>query len=251
MAQIFGNRIDVSDYWKDREGVVQSFEFDKAAIFRFYWTHYQRLFFAHIPFTCCCVPCYAAGMHKKNLEDAVNAQHVCLTQDGVVFVVDKRGTGCRSKCQEKGKMSKTVPFDKITDCDIEAPAGAVGCPCCLVDRTLHTVNIDTASNTTIHAHWLRSEEDWCGIGDGKFVVSTGHELTLVGLKDPEAFKSLVWQMKRGLGSPATQQSAVPVQQQMQMGQESETVSLLREIAQNSRYLAEIAEKMGQNKGSLG
>ena len=30
-----------------------------------------------------------------------------------------------------------VPFDKLTDCDIEEPAGADGPVCCMVNRTLH------------------------------------------------------------------------------------------------------------------
>jgi hypothetical protein len=68
-------------------------------------------------------------------------------------------------------VSKTVPFDKITDCDVQEPAGA---SCCgLVPNILYTVNVDTAS------------------------TSTGHELSIVGLKDPYAFKDLVWKMKRG------------------------------------------------------
>lgn len=39
-------------------------------------------------------------------------------------------------CQDVGKVSKTVPFDKITDCDVEEPAGSSGPCCCLVENVL-------------------------------------------------------------------------------------------------------------------
>lgn len=69
-------------------------------------------------------------------------------------------------------MSKTVPFDKITDCDVQEPAGA---SCCgLVPNILYAVNVDTAST-----------------------AAGQHELSVVGLKDPYGFKDLVWRMKRG------------------------------------------------------
>ena len=42
-------------------------------------------------------------------------------------------------CQDVGKVSKTVPFDKITDCDVEEPAGASGPCCCLVQNVLVSV----------------------------------------------------------------------------------------------------------------
>merc|ERR1719379_2004268 len=90
-----------------------------------------------IPFHFICGP--------ENLKDAVEAQHVCVTQDGIRYVVDTHKTNCRLDCQDVGKVTKTVPFDKLTDCDVEEPAGAEGPICCMVQRVLHTVNVDTAS----------------------------------------------------------------------------------------------------------
>jgi len=79
----------------------------------------------------------------------------------------------------QGKVSKTVPYDKMTDCDIEDPAGAsMVCGCfCPVEHVLHIVQVDTAS------------------GAGK--TEGGHELSLKGLENPEQFKLDVWAMKRG------------------------------------------------------
>merc|ERR1712232_1477947 len=96
---------------------------------------------------------------------------------------------------DQGKCSKTVPFDKITDCDIEEPAGN---SCFCVPNILFTVNIDTASSGT----------------EGR------KELKLAGLKDPHSFKKLVWAMKRaqrdasappgrnGLGKQWTEELAI-------------------------------------------
>jgi hypothetical protein len=128
-----------------------------------------------------------------------------IYSDGIKFVVDRHATGCRCQCQEVGKVSKTVPFDKITDCDVQEPAGA---SCCgLVPNILYTVNVDTAS------------------------TSAGHELSIIGLKDPYAFKDLVWKMKRGevampaavtVGSSDVAGSA-PVSLTMQRGVEMSTI----------------------------
>lgn len=59
-----------------------------------------------------------------------------ISRDGIKYIVDKHKSGCRLDCQDKGKVSKTVPFDKITDCDVEEPAGASGPCCCLVQNVL-------------------------------------------------------------------------------------------------------------------
>lgn len=58
-----------------------------------------------------------------------------------------------------GRTSKTVPFDKLTDCDVQEPAGTA--VCCCVQNRLMLVTVDTAS---------------------------GREMVLRGLKDPFQFK---------------------------------------------------------------
>jgi hypothetical protein len=124
-------------------------------------------------------------MFQKDVDDKIRAQHLAITQDGIKYVVDRHKTGCRLDCQDQGKVSKTVPFDKITDCDIEEPAGSSGPCCCLVKNTLTLVNVDTASGNR------------GGPGEGE----SGHELSLKGLIDPHGFKKAVWSMKRGEGIP--------------------------------------------------
>lgn len=69
--------------------------------------------------------------------------------------------------------------DKLTDCDIQEPAGTA--VCCCVQNRLHVVTCDTASGT---------------------------DLALRGLKDPEQFKRDVWAMKRGDGLMGVPDSVV-------------------------------------------
>ena len=103
---------------------------------------------------------------------------ICTPTDGIRFVRDKRPTYCGCSCTDAGKSSKTIPFDKITDCDITEPAGAT---LICIENVLSIVNVDTASSGTTQ--------------DG--IVK--HELSIHGLKDPHSFKKLVWAMKRSNG----------------------------------------------------
>jgi len=65
-----------------------------------------------------------------------------------------------------------VPFDKLTDCDVEEPAGTACC--CCVQNVLTKVHVDTASSGSVGESGARM-----------------HELTLVGLKEPHEFKKKV------------------------------------------------------------
>jgi len=109
-----------------------------------------------------------------------------MHSDGIRYVVDTHPSSCRFSCCDQGKTSKTVPFDKLTDCDVESPAGAE--TCCCIQRVLYIVQVDTASGSR---------------------DTGGHELTIVGLVDPEAFKRDVWSMKRGEGIEGVPDSITP------------------------------------------
>ena len=102
----------------------------------------------------------------------VYAQHVAITRDGIRFVNDRQSSWCGLSICDRGKNSKTVPFDKITDCDINEPAGNTYL---CIPNLLTKINVDTASSG----------------GDGH-----RHDLVISGLKDPYSFKKLVWAMKR-------------------------------------------------------
>ncbi len=114
----------------------------------------------------------------KNIRDEVNARHIALTQDGLRYIVDKHPSQCRLACQDVGRSSQTVPYDKITDCDVEEPAGSEGCPCMLVKRTEYVFNVATANGPAFHSS-----------------MSVG----LRGIDAPYELKKDVWSMKRGQG----------------------------------------------------
>jgi len=151
-----------------------------------------------LPFSVfCCAPCFL----RKNVEWETNCQHVAVTQDGIKYVADKHPSQCGLSCSDVGKVSKTVPFDKITDCDIQEPAGTACC--CCIPNVITKVIVDTASSGTGQN----------GLGS--------HELVLEGLKDPVEFKRMVWDLKSGRHGAAAapisnvaQLTAAPKQQDM-------------------------------------
>jgi hypothetical protein len=154
----------------------------------------------------------------NQLNSAYSFQNV----DGIRFVKDKRPTLFGCACTDAGKTSKTVPFDKITDCDISEPAGAT---CICIENVLSTVNVDTASSGATQE------------GGG-----VRHELSIQGLKDPHAFKKLVWAMKRSngetfRGSVSGLQQAAPSLEKMNrsaQGNDDNVPLLLQEIRDELR-----------------
>ena len=166
-------------FFANEEGLIAVFDFDyeKISSFKKSVASLSMLFPPVLIFGAlfCCYPC----LYQQQIDWDVYSQHVAITRDGIKFVKDKRKTGCGCDCMDAGKSSKTVPFDKITDCDVHEPAGAT---CCCVQNVLSTVMVDTASSG--------------GGGEG----GPRHELALSGLKNPMSFKKLVWAMKRANAS---------------------------------------------------
>ena len=220
------------DFFQGTEGLIATYEFNYQEIIEFKTKVAENDTLSGFPISCvfCCIPFHYC-FEVENIRDDISSQYVCLTQDGIKYVKDKHKTGCRMHYDDAGKTTKTIPYDKITDCDIEEPAGAEGPCCCMVDRVLTTVNIDTAS----------------GSGTAK------HELSLVGLKDPEAFKAKVWQLKREgvgfagqhIGSAVTQAPPMIRSADGDTGASNELAPLLWEqnklLGDTNRLLQEIAK----------
>lgn len=204
---------DEEDFEND---VIAVFDFDYPAMETFYTSMGWATFASTILYTPFFVasllggaPCYL----RKNVEWSTRTQHVAITHDGIRFVHDRRPCCWGLAMCDRGKSSKTVPFDKITDCDIAEPAGN---SCLCVPNILTTVNVDTASS---------------GAGaEGR------KELKLAGLKDPHSFKKLVWAMKRSQrGSSAAPPSFNAVMADRGQGNGGEEVAvLLREIRDELR-----------------
>lgn len=197
------------NFFENEPGLVASFDFDYDEVVSFY----QKLRWAQFIFvpaswisSLCCTPCFI----NQNVEWNRRNMHVALTVDGIKFVHDRRKDVCGLSCTDRGKESKTVPYDKITDCDVTEPAGTAFC--CCIQNTLHTVTVDTASS---------------GIKDG----TPSHELRLEGLVHPHDFKQAVWAMKR-----QNQGSQVPRQAEMMS-----MTSLVEDV--NTPLLKDIREEL--------
>jgi len=212
-----------AEFFANEPNLYATFEFDKELTIKFRndFQFYQSCCLCFCAFYPCSM-CTYFMCDKPNNRDVVNAQHLAVTVDGIKYVVEKHPSGCRANMCDVGKISKTVPFDKITDCDIEEPGGAEWCG--LVPRVLSTVNVDTAS---------------------------GRDLVLSGLADPHKFKELVWKMKRdgtaAGGAQTMPNSAPPQAMSMNRGSsDAEMVALLREqnelLKQQVQLLWEISNK---------
>jgi hypothetical protein len=115
------------------------------------------------------VPCHL----NKNVRWNVRAQHIALTQSGIIFVHDRRPACWGEECCSVSKHTKFIPYDQITECVVTDSGNS----------QLSKVTIDTTarSNTSNKHHCCR------------------HDLEIVGLENPHAFQKLViaLMMKRG------------------------------------------------------
>lgn len=229
---------------EDSSEIVAVFDFDYALMEDFN----TKVGFASLAAFCLYPPVFGLALLggapcflRRNVEWSARSQHVALTRDGIRFVRDRRKTCWGLSCTDAGRSSKTVPYDKITDCDIEEPAGNT---CLCIPNVLTTVNIDTASSG--------------GPGNHK-------ELKITGLKDPVGFKKLVWAMKRhnaangghGLGQQPIMAESMhrgdggsEAGHRPSHGQEGESISLLlREIRDELRELRKSSGAVGTAGGA--
>lgn len=205
---VFGAIPTAKSFFQDERELVEEFEVDYELVRGFKLKVGDQCAMVLAP--CLpCLTCYWYGFERQNLSDKINATHVCITQNGIRFAVDRRDTCCRCQCSQAGRTSKTVPFDKITDCDIHEPAGASG-PFCSVPNVITRIIIDTASS---------------GVSSDGIVR---HELIIEGLKDPRGFKDMVWQMKQNFSSAKGSAPTAVQDMKRTVDHQSETINLLRE-----------------------
>lgn len=191
------------DFFDDEEGIVAVFDFDYDQMLSYETP--MAAFSQGISVTFCALyaglfmgvygalaiiaayfvllfPCLV----QQQVRWKVMANHVAITRDGIRLVQDRRKTCWGFSMCDKGKHSKTVPFDKITDCDIIEPAGN---QYLCIKRVLYIVNVDTASSGS---------------------EGNRHELCISGLKEPHKFKALVWAMKRASNVAALPTTVLPL-----------------------------------------
>mmetsp|Transcript_99626 Transcript_99626/g.321198 ORF Transcript_99626/g.321198 Transcript_99626/m.321198 type:complete len:252 (-) Transcript_99626:150-905(-) len=210
-------------YFANDHGLNVPFDFDYEAIIDFN-TKKKWAEFVFVPVSwisvICCYPCFLS----QNVEWTAEAQHVALTIDGIRYVQEKHPSYCGMSCTDVGKTSKTVPYDKITDCDLQEPAG-MACVCC-VPETLTVVRVDTASS-----------------GDSGGVAR--HDLELAGLKHAGEFKRAVWDMKRGTASAGASAPAAQLQAPRQNGME---LTVLMEIRSELQQLTSLLKEQAKSAG---
>mmetsp|Transcript_32919 Transcript_32919/g.61685 ORF Transcript_32919/g.61685 Transcript_32919/m.61685 type:complete len:233 (-) Transcript_32919:42-740(-) len=213
------------DFFKGEPGLVAVFDYDYEAIITFYqklrWAQFICVPPAWIS-TLFCYPCFL----NQNVEWDTRSRHLALTVDGIKFVHTKRKTLCGLSFTDRGQESKTVPYDKITDCDVQEPAGTACC--CFIENVLYKVSVDTASSGTRK--------------DGQ----VQHELELEGLVEPHQFKQAVWSMKRGEMPKGALLDKIPerkpVQEKMTtLGTSDQTTPLLTDIREELRKLNALME----------
>ncbi|CAK9014318.1 unnamed protein product [Durusdinium trenchii] len=208
-------------YFENEPNLIAPFDFDYDLIVDF-TAKLRMAQMALLPplwiSCCCCYPCFL----QKNVEWDTRSQHVALTIDGIRYVKERRKTCCGLPCTDKGRESKTVPYDKITDCDVQEPAGTACC--CCIENVLSMVHIDTASSEVG--------------GEG----GVKHELELHGLVDAHAFKHSVWAMKRRVapsGANVPMQTGRPLSSPSQMEMHT---ALLTEIRDELKLLNQKMDK---------
>lgn len=232
------------DFFDDEEGVVAVFDFDYDQMMSFQTpvVAISQMIVVCIAILYCgifmgiygavaAIVVYVLSLYPCLLSMQVGwevmANHVAITRDGIRFVQDRRKSCWGFAMCDKGKHSKTVPFDKITDCDIIEPAGN---QYLCIQRVLYEVNVDTASSGA---------------------EGNRHELRITGLKEPHKFKALVWAMKR---APPVTYHVPPLSQQMELtaltknrstsSQSSNSVTgLLKSIRNELRENNELLRKM--------
>jgi hypothetical protein len=110
---------EIDPFFKKSDGVLKTYEidYDKLASFDKEVAFSNLVGLGCFPPVGCIALAIAAPVYylfaKQNINDVAHAQHLAITPDGIRFVVDRHKAGCRLDCQDVGKVSKTVPYDKM------------------------------------------------------------------------------------------------------------------------------------------
>ena len=102
-------------FWDNQNDILKTFSFNYEALTAYKQKlHRSEMLGAIIVPPCMLLALLSYPCDMANIRDEVNARHIALTADGLRYVVDKHPSGCRLQCQDEGRSSQTVPYDKIT-----------------------------------------------------------------------------------------------------------------------------------------
>ena len=106
--------VPVATYFADDPNLLREFAVDYELLTKVDQALQVKNGACFMCFCCgCCLPFLPCQL--SNTRDLNRAQHVAISRDGIRYSVDKHPSGCRSNCQEVGKVTRTVPFDKESD----------------------------------------------------------------------------------------------------------------------------------------
>lgn len=196
------------EYWNN-EKIVFHCQFDRNAEIA-----YNRVsgFFA-ATFILPLFLCY--GWDFFNYRDKINSKSCFITEKNIVYREEPHLTACRVDCCYKtGLFEQVIPLSKIQEVQIKFPGR--GC----IERfcPVTTVKVETASNSISPDGFVRPE------------------LTITGLKDPQAFREAILKQARVFMTQNVHQELNTSQQESSY--EEKKLKLLEEIRDGIQSLLE-------------
>ena len=114
-----------------------------------------------------------------NAADLAYSRWVAVSKENIYIVRRKRKGDMRCSCCDMAEMRKTIPINNVQDIMITEPAAYAVCDCC-VANVLTSIKVETAGNA----------------GDGG--INDPSVGLLMGMTDPQRFRTVVLNLKRGV-----------------------------------------------------
>ena len=130
----------------------------------------------HMAAVCCLLKWSNADL---NAADLAYSRWVAVSKENIYIVRRKRKGDMRCSCCDMAEMRKTIPINNVQDIMITEPAAYAVCDCC-VANVLTSIKVETAGNA----------------GDGG--INDPSVGLLMGMTDPQRFRTVVLNLKRGV-----------------------------------------------------
>ena len=168
--------------WRPDDEVIEEFPFDDELFFRDKLACEACIDIAWIAWwlpiwlPCCLLKWSNADL---NAADLAYSRWVAVSKENIYIVRRKRKGDMRCSCCDMAEMRKTIPINNVQDIMITEPAAYAVCDCC-VANVLTSIKVETAGNA----------------GDGG--INDPSVGLLMGMTDPQRFRTVVLNLKRGV-----------------------------------------------------
>lgn len=125
----------------------------------------------------CAIPAYLLA--DVNAAEFAYSRFLAVSRENIYIVRRKHKTCFRCDCCDIAETRKTIPINNVQDIMVAEPAAFAWCTCC-IPNVLNSVHIETAGSS------------------GGDPIQTPSQGFLVGLADPQRFRSVVLNLKKGL-----------------------------------------------------